>query len=69
MPRGCVMQRRRSTSLKDRLASFAKKLRKQASLLPPGDEKDSLLKKADQADTAWSDVKRWVDSSELQPPK
>jgi hypothetical protein len=63
------MQRRRSTSLKDRLASFAKKLRKQASLLPPGDEKDSLLKKADQADTAWSDVKRWVDSSELQPPK
>jgi len=63
------MQRRRSTSLKDRLTSFAKKLRKQASLLPPGEEKESLLEKAKQADTAWSDVKRWVNSSELQPPK
>ena len=66
------MQRRRSgqsTSLKDRLASFAKKLRKQASLLPPGEEKQSLLEKAKQADTAWSDLKRWVNSSELQPPK
>jgi hypothetical protein len=66
------MQRRRSgqsTSLKDRLASFAKKLRKQASLLPPGEEKESLLKRAKQADTAWSDVKRWVDSPELQPPR
>jgi hypothetical protein len=63
------MQRQRSTSLKDRLASFAKKLRKQASLLPPGEEKESLLEKAKRADTAWSDVKRWVDSLELQPPK
>ena len=46
------MQRRRSgrsTSLKDRLASFAKKIRKQASLLPPGEEKESLLEKAKQA--------------------
>jgi hypothetical protein len=63
------MQRRHSTSLKDRLASFAKKLRKQASLLPPGEEKQSLLDKAKQADTAWSDVKRWLNSPELQPPK
>jgi len=66
------MQRQRSrqsTSLNDRLASFAKKLRKQASLLPPGEEKESLLEKAKRADTAWSDVKRWVDSPELQPPK
>ena len=66
------MQRQRSrqsTSLNDRLASFAKKLRKQASLLPPGEEKESLLEKAKRADTAWSDVERWVDSLELQPPK
>jgi len=67
------MQRQRrfkqSESLKDRLASFARKLRKQASLLPPGEEKESLLSKAKQADTAWSDVKRWINSSELQPPK
>jgi hypothetical protein len=63
------MQRRSRQSLKDRLASFAKKLRKEASLLPSGEQKEALLKKADQADTAWSDVKRWVNSSELQPPK
>ncbi len=66
------MQRRRSaqsTSLNDRLASFAKKLRKEASLLPPGEEKESLLEEAKKADTAWSDVKRWANSPELQPPK
>jgi hypothetical protein len=65
------MQRRsrQSIPLKDRLALFAKKIRKKAALLPPGEEKEALLKKASQADTAWSDVKRWVNSSELQRPK
>jgi hypothetical protein len=36
----------------NRLASFAKTARKVAALLPPGAEKDELLRKAMQADTA-----------------
>jgi hypothetical protein len=51
-----------STSLKERLASFAKEVRAKASRLPPGVERDTLLKKASQADTAthldeWACVK------------
>jgi hypothetical protein len=49
------MERRRfkqTVSLKDRLASFAKEVREKASRLPSGAEKDVLLKKACQADTA-----------------
>jgi hypothetical protein len=49
-------QQRRSfkqqPSFQDRLASFAKLARETASLLPPGAEKDELLRKAEQADTA-----------------
>jgi hypothetical protein len=63
------MQRRRiiqTTSLKERLASFAKGVRAKASLLPPGAERDTLPKKASQADTAAS---KWANSPELQPPK
>lgn len=65
------MQRRRfklSKSLKDRLASFAKEVREKASRLPEGEEKDALLKKARQADTA-SHLDDWANSSGLQPPK
>jgi len=49
-----MQQRRRfkqQPSLRDRLASFAKSAREVASLLPPGAEKDELLRKARQADT------------------
>jgi hypothetical protein len=66
------MQRRRhvkqTESLKDRLASFAKKVREKALLLPPGAEKDDLLRRARQADSA-SHLDEWVNSPELQPPK
>jgi hypothetical protein len=44
-------RRKRFLSLKDRLALYANEVRGQANLLPPGNEKDALLKKADQADT------------------
>ena len=37
--------------LQDRLASFAKTARELAALLPPGAEKDELLRKAHSADT------------------
>jgi hypothetical protein len=65
------MQRRRfkqTTSLKDRLASFAEEIRKKASELRPGPERDALLKRARQADTA-SHINDWANSPGLQPPK
>jgi hypothetical protein len=66
------MQKRRrfkqTTSLSDRLASFAKSARERAAQLTPGIERDDLLRKARQADTA-SDLDEWVSSPGLQPPK
>jgi hypothetical protein len=57
------MQHRRrfkqSISLKDRLASFAKEAREKASKLPPGPEREGLLKKARQAETA-TRVDEWA---------
>jgi hypothetical protein len=65
------MQRRRRskqpTSLKDRLASFATEVRDKASLLRPGPERDALLKKARQADTA-ARIDDWANSQGLRPP-
>jgi hypothetical protein len=65
------MKRRRfkqTTSLKDRLASFAEELKAKASQLRPGPEQDALLKRARQADTA-SHIDDWANSPGLQPPK
>jgi hypothetical protein len=55
-------------SLLDRLAAFAKDARERASRLPPGVEKDQLLRKAGQADTA-AHLDHWANSPGLQPPK
>ena len=41
--------------LRDRLASFAKDTRERAASLPAGNERDELLRKARQADTASND--------------
>jgi len=46
--------------LRDRLTSFAKVTRERAASLPPGNERDELLMKARQADTACKD---WASSS------
>jgi len=65
------MQRRRfkqTSSLKDRLASFAEAARQKALQLRPGPEKDALLKKVRQADTA-ARLEDWANSPGLQPPK
>jgi hypothetical protein len=65
------MLRRRlkqNISLRDRLAAWAKQVREQANSLPPGPERDALLKKAQQADTA-SRLEDWANSSGLQPPR
>ena len=56
-----------SLSLKDRLASFAEEVRAKAARLPPGTEKDDLLRRAGKADTA-ARLDDWANSSE-QPPK
>jgi hypothetical protein len=55
-------------SLKDQLTSFAKEVREKASLLSPGRERDDLLKKVSQADTA-SHLNDWVNSPGLRSPK
>ena len=64
------MQRRRrekqTTSLKDRLASFARELKAKATELRPGPERDTLLKRARQADTASHE---WANSPGVRPPK
>lgn len=66
-----VVRRRRfkqTTSLQDRLASFAQEARKKALELPPGHEKQNLLKRARQADTA-ARLDSWIASPGLRPPK
>ncbi len=66
-----MKQRRRfkpKLSFPDRLASFAKDARKTAAHLPPGAEKDELLRKARQADAA-AHLNEWASSPGLQPQK
>jgi len=58
-----AMQRRRrfkqASSLRERLAEWAKEVREQAAHLPPGRDREALLKKARQADTA-SELDDWA---------
>ncbi len=66
-----VMLKRQSSidkSLKERLASFAHDVRRQASQLPPGPEKDQMLRKARQADTA-AHLDDWANSPGLRSPE
>jgi hypothetical protein len=59
-----MSQRRRvkqTTSLKDRLATFAEQLKAEATKLRPGPQQDALLKRARRADTA-SHIDEWVSS-------
>ena len=66
-----MTERRRftqTTSFNDRLRIFADELRAKAMQLHPGSEKDGLLRRARQADTA-SHIDEWANSPELQPPK
>jgi hypothetical protein len=69
--RGCVMQNRRrfkhQVSLQDRIIAWAREVRAQAAELPPGPDRDELLKKVRQAETAMH-LEDWANSPELQPP-
>ena len=66
-----IKRRRRvkqTTSLHERLIAFAHEAREKASSLPAGHEKQDLLKKAGQADTAVR-LEEWISSPGSQPPK
>jgi len=52
-------------SLNDRLAAFARLMRENAEMLPPGPERAGVLAKANQAD-ATADMDQWMRSSELK---
>jgi len=64
------MRRRfkQTVSFRDRLTDWAKKVREQAEKLPPGSEREALLKQASQADTA-AYLDEWASSPGLKPPK
>jgi hypothetical protein len=66
------MQRRRrfkhQSTLQDRIVEWVKEVRNQAAELPPGADRDMLLKKVRQAETAMH-LEDWVNSPGLQPPK
>jgi hypothetical protein len=55
-------------SLNDRVAAFANNAQEKANLLPPGPERDAMLKKVRQAKTA-AHLDQWAQSPGLQPPK
>ena len=55
-------------TLQDRLAAWSKQVREQAAALPPGPEREALIKRARQADVACH-LDDWASSPELQPPK
>ena len=63
-------ERRRftQTTLEECLAEEAKRLRKQAQGTPPGIERDRLVRRARQAETA-SHMTEWLASGGLQAPK
>ena len=64
------MQRRRSVphTFEEKIAAEKAKLEAQVAKLKPGPQKDALLRKIRQLDTAaqWSE---WCSSPELQPPE
>jgi hypothetical protein len=65
------MKRRRRfkqiISLEERLAQEAQELRQRAKRLPPCVERETLLKKARQADSA-AHMSEWLQSPGLKPP-
>ena len=65
-----MLKRRRqkqTISFKDRLAEWAEKIRKQAARLPPGTERDEMLKKTNQTNTT-AHLDDWANSPGLRPP-
>lgn len=66
-----VTKRRRikqTDMLEERLAEEARRLRERAGLLPPGMEREGLLRKARQADVG-AHMSEWLRSPGLKPPQ
>ena len=59
---------KQTTTLEDRLAQEAERLREEAKKLPHGPEREILLRKARQAETG-SHISDWLRSPGLQPPE
>jgi hypothetical protein len=57
-----------TTSVEERLAEEAKRLRKQAQGTPPGIERERLVRRARQAETT-TRMTEWLTSRGLQAPK
>jgi CBS domain containing-hemolysin-like protein len=53
-------------SLEERLAQEAKRLREQAKTLPPGPDREAILRKAQQTG---SHMTEWIMSPGLRPPE
>jgi hypothetical protein len=66
MPRRSRIQQ--TSSLEDRLIDAAARLRKEARSVPAGIERESILRKARETETALR-IERWLSLGELQPPK
>jgi len=65
------MQRHRfkqTQSLETRLAENAMRLREKAKLLPPGAERDEMIRKARQIEIG-SHMNEWLTSPGLRPPE
>jgi hypothetical protein len=62
------MRRRfkQTETLEARLAEEAKRLRQEAKLLPPGAEREALIRRARHAETA-SHMNEWLTSPGLRP--
>jgi hypothetical protein len=58
---------RQTTTLQERLAAEAARLRAEARELPPGARRDTLLEKARQDETAIR-IEGWLQSPGLRPP-
>nr|WP_084302889.1 hypothetical protein [Bradyrhizobium sp. WSM2254] len=64
------MQRRRfkqTSSLEERLAEQVQRLREEARSLPPGIERERIIRKARHAETG-AHITEWLNSPGLRPP-
>lgn len=59
---------KQQTTLEERLFSWTKSLREQAAKLPPGPDRDALIRRANQAETG-SRLNSWLTFPGLQPSK
>jgi hypothetical protein len=57
-----------SKTFEDRLAEQAQTDRQRAQMMPPGPERDALMRKARECETA-AHLNEWISSPGLQPPK